>query len=591
MQLDEYNLVKSLGKGAFGEVFLTGKKGTSKLFATKKIERSLIDHKIYWKYLENEILILKELNHPNIVKYENIKLTKNNFYIIMEYCNGGELSKALDRHIDKTGKPFSQETVQILMKQIISAFQYIHGKNIIHRDIKLENILLNYDNEEDKKNNNIEKATVKIIDFGFAAKIEKNEIKYTTLGSPINMDPIILKELSQRGKKTKKLGYTQKADIWSLGTICYEMAIGKCPFNAEDIDELINKIEKGEYTVPTSLSRELISFINGMLQYDENKRLDINKLSSHSFLNKDVKDFQKLDLKKVSKNLVKSKLKINIKKNKSIWAVFNEEDEEKLLKIKGNSEEKHIDEQNDLYKKAKSDKIDKPKTLQNNNANLNLPRNNIDINISNTNLMDNNDTDYNKNKLNVSYVQKTNNLNIQNQNNNTNNNINNNYNHNFNQNINNHKYAQNNNINNRNNIQKNNPNNNNNLKPYTNINKIQNNNLRPNTNINKIQNNNLRPYTNINKIQNNINNKNFVQQPDPQNIPKQGINQGQFPQQNMAYAYAQQPYPGMVNYLYPGVPQYNGGYPGMVMVPQNQRIVPQGYAFQPGYAYGVARYV
>ena len=97
-----------------------------------------------------------------------------------------------------------------------------------------------------------------------------------------------------------------------------------------------------------------------------------------------MKDFQKLDLKKVSKNLVKSKLKINIKKNKSIWAVFNEEDEEKLLKIKGNSEEKHIDEQNDLYKKAKSDKIDKPKTLQNNNANLNLPRNNIDINISNT---------------------------------------------------------------------------------------------------------------------------------------------------------------------------------------------------------------
>ena len=90
MILDEYVLEKSLGKGAFGEVFLTTKKGTSNIFATKKIERSLVEHKTYWKYLENEILILKELSHPNIVKFENIKKTKNHYYIIMEYCNGGE---------------------------------------------------------------------------------------------------------------------------------------------------------------------------------------------------------------------------------------------------------------------------------------------------------------------------------------------------------------------------------------------------------------------------------------------------------------------------------------------------------------------
>ena len=245
MFLDDYCLEKSLGKGAFGEVYLTTKKGTNKLYATKKIERELVESGNTMKYLTNEILILKELNHPNIVKFEEIKKTKNHYYIIMEYCNGGELYKTLEKYMDKYKKPFSQEIVQHLMRQIVNAFKYIHGKKIIHRDIKLENILLNYDSEEDKKNLNILKAQVKIIDFGFAAKLDKSGLKYTALGSPINMDPIILNKLRKRGKKNRELGYDQKADIWSLGTICYEMLIGKCVFNAEDLEELVEKVENG----------------------------------------------------------------------------------------------------------------------------------------------------------------------------------------------------------------------------------------------------------------------------------------------------------------------------------------------------------
>ena len=102
-----------------------------------------------------------------------------------------------------------------------------------------------------------------------------------------------------RKKKTRKLGYDQKADIWSLGTICYEMLIGKCVFNADDLDDLVPKVENGTYNVPTSLSREVISFLNGMLQYDANSRLNINQLSEYVFLTKNVKNFESIDMKKV----------------------------------------------------------------------------------------------------------------------------------------------------------------------------------------------------------------------------------------------------------------------------------------------------
>ena len=141
----------------------------------------------------------------------------------MEFCNGGELSEALEKYQIKYGKPFPEELVQYLMRQIISAFKYIHNQGLMHRDIKLENILLHYNDERDKKELNLMKAQIKIIDFGFACKINKNLKKYTAVGNPLNMDPIILKKLNSKGKKMRQLGYDQKADIWSLGAICYEM--------------------------------------------------------------------------------------------------------------------------------------------------------------------------------------------------------------------------------------------------------------------------------------------------------------------------------------------------------------------------------
>ena len=336
MIIDNLILEKCIGSGAFGEVYLTMIKGdNSRKLATKKLERSKIEGTEAMKYLKNEILILQKLNHPNIVKYESIKKTKKHFYLVMEFCNGGELSKALEKYQEKYGKPFSQEIVQHLMRQIIDAFKYIHEQKVVHRDIKLDNILINFESEKDKEDLNMLKAKVKIIDFGFACFVNKSGLLFSTLGSPINMDPIILKKLNSNSKKARQLGYDQKADIWSLGTICYEMLIGRSAFDADDMEELVEKIEDGTYTVPTNLSKEVISFINGMLQYESSQRLTCEELSKHPFLTKDVKDFHPIDMKKVSKKVDKSGLKINSKMNKSIWAIFNADDEEKLMDIDG----------------------------------------------------------------------------------------------------------------------------------------------------------------------------------------------------------------------------------------------------------------
>ena len=335
MIIDNYILEKSLGKGSFGEVFLALMKGdSSKKFAAKKLERTEIEKSEAMKYLKNEILILKKLNHPNIVKYESIKKTKKHFYLIMEFCNGGELSQALEKYQQKYGKPFSQEIVQHLMRQIIDAFKYIHSQHIIHRDIKLDNVLLNFETEKDKEDLNMMKATVKIIDFGFSCFV-KSGLLYSTLGSPINMDPIILKKLKASTNKTRQLGYDQKADVWSLGTICYEMLIGKSAFDSEDLEELVDKIEEGEYKIPTNLSKEIISFINGMLQYESQKRLTCEELAKHPFLTNSIEHFHPIDKLKCADKLDHSQIKMNSKMNKSIWAIFNSEDEIKLMSIDG----------------------------------------------------------------------------------------------------------------------------------------------------------------------------------------------------------------------------------------------------------------
>ena len=367
MKLGSYTIEKLLGEGSFGKVHLTRKEGDSKKYATKELDREEIDSSEAKKYLINEIRILQSLNHPNIVKFVDIKKTKKHYYIMMEFCNGGELSKNLEKYMIKNGTAFPEELVQHFMRQIIDAFKYIHGKKIIHRDVKLDNILLHFDNEEDKKNFNLMKAQVKIIDFGFSCIY--NDIKKSILGSPINMDPLILKKLTDSTGATRELGYDMSADIWSIGTICYEMLIGKSAFDSNDIKELSDKIEKGAYKVPTNISAELVSFLNGMLQYEGKNRLNAEQLSRHAFLTKDVKQFKRINLNEISNKIEDNQIEVDTHENKTfiqkkpiknstIWSIYKGNQENVLTNISGNEFIDPVDEKEEqFFKESKKNTL------------------------------------------------------------------------------------------------------------------------------------------------------------------------------------------------------------------------------------------
>ena len=325
MLVDNLILKKSLGKGSFGEVFLTKKVNGTEYYATKRMNREEYNRPDNYKRLINEISILQKLNHENIVKYIETKKTKSHIYIVTEYCNGGSLSSLLSNYMKKNKKPFTEEIVQYLMRQLVSAINYLHKNKIIHRDLKLDNILVHFPTEQDKINSNILSAKVKIIDFGFATKLKSShqDLTNTILGTPSNMDPKMLRNMELRQHSQE--GYNESVDIWSLGTLCYEMITGKLTFFGRNMNELYEKVKLGNYKLPLWLSKEAVSFLNGMLQYDEKKRYSSDDLMKHDFLNKNVKYFQPIETEKIKNKIQGSNIKVNIKNNDTIFGIFNNE--------------------------------------------------------------------------------------------------------------------------------------------------------------------------------------------------------------------------------------------------------------------------
>ena len=312
-----YKLEQQIGKGVSSKVFLATRIKDGEKVAIKQIDKSFLQEKRYKKYINNEIFILKNINSEYTIKFYELMLDMNYLYLVFEYCNGGDIDKCLKLHLEKYEKAFSQEVVQHIMRQVIAGFVYLHSSKILHRDIKLENILVHFPTEEDKENLNLMKAKFKITDFGFARYLKDNKMAESVLGNAINMEPHILRKLARIDNNTS-FGYDQKADIWSLGTITYELLIGCPAFEASSYDELINKIEKGEYRIPheINLSIEAICFLDGMLRYQPESRLDIESLSKQYFLTRDISSFHNLSLIR-TKNKLGDSFILNSKKDEN----------------------------------------------------------------------------------------------------------------------------------------------------------------------------------------------------------------------------------------------------------------------------------
>ncbi|XP_046858781.1 5'-AMP-activated serine/threonine-protein kinase catalytic subunit alpha-like [Xenia sp. Carnegie-2017] len=208
-KLGNYSILdKTLGKGHFGYVklavhTLTNIKVAIKITEVHGEKASIIRRNCY-----REVLSLNQLDHPCIIKIHEIFKTTNIYYLVMEYVDGGSLLSFIR---ETPGSKLTENDSRWYFQQMVSAIDYLHRRHIVHRDLKMENILLH----------GMDKKFIKLIDFGFSNIFSKDDFLSTRCGSPEYAAP----ELFSRDSK-----YTTEVDVWSLGIILYGMAIGSLPF-------------------------------------------------------------------------------------------------------------------------------------------------------------------------------------------------------------------------------------------------------------------------------------------------------------------------------------------------------------------------
>ena len=264
-----YKKLKDLGSGSYGNVYKAKNIIMDNIVAIKAIEK-VQENMIDDLEIKNEINILKTLSHPNIVKIYEFFDTPIYYYIVTEYCKKGELFAYIKNK-------YNEKQLSVLFYQVFSGLVYLHEKKILHRDLKLENLMVS-EIEKDVITEE-EYFWIKIIDFGTAKIFEKNRAENLVIGSSYYMAPEIFKQR-----------YNEKCDTWSVGVILYMTLVGAAPFDGKTDDDIIRKIKIGTYNKSDARyvehSEEVKDLVSKLLEKNITKRLSAKEALNHPWFDK-----------------------------------------------------------------------------------------------------------------------------------------------------------------------------------------------------------------------------------------------------------------------------------------------------------------
>ena len=257
MHVGNYSLLYKLGAGSFAEVFMGMHDIVSKPVAIKHINKSRITRQKDQIRIVREMEIMKTVVHQYITELFEIIEDETSFWLVMELAPNGSLKNMI-----QTGVPMDEAECRRIFVQIVQGLGYLHTQcNIIHRDLKAENVLF------DERNN------VRLIDFGLSSMFETGVYK-TACGSPVYTAPEVIKRVS----------YGKSADIWSLGVLLYLMATGQFPFEDESMPKLLHKVTHEPVPVPQGVSKELRDLLQKLLQKQPEMRIDITEIFDHPWI-------------------------------------------------------------------------------------------------------------------------------------------------------------------------------------------------------------------------------------------------------------------------------------------------------------------
>ncbi|CAF0710394.1 unnamed protein product [Brachionus calyciflorus] len=274
----KYELGRKLGQGSFGVVYELKNKETDEKFAIKIINKEKCGYKSTIGF-ENEVNIMKSVTHKNLIRLEEVFETKKKLYLITELCEAGELARWL-----KKQKQISENHARILMRQIVDAISYLHKHDIVHRDLKLENILIKeFDTDSDN-------FLVKITDFGLSSQrdsVGTESMFDDYCGTPLYMAPEIIDNNP----------YSQLCDVWALGIIMFFILTSHSPFTAENESRLREQIRNAEINTSSNhyinLSPEAKDCLNRMIKVNPAHRITSSELFNHAwFLNKKLNEIE-----------------------------------------------------------------------------------------------------------------------------------------------------------------------------------------------------------------------------------------------------------------------------------------------------------